>query len=258
MARIADIIIKGLATFKDRTAKALGEGAHADVAHLLSLVLAIWDIIRRSSGPRAKVRKPTQGPADSTQFVEMGEAHAAREGRVYVVTCSPHLVTSAHQARQVGKDMMMWLGKECAIERLLPDGMVTSKERTEEHVLTVLEHWLEQGELSIVAKRTTAQQRNRNTQQRERGDRDSPWVVVITLSSAMMTTGKRLWARQWAKRCCPSRGGTRHWRYRRTCTIRSGSGTLASATKTSGVGGRTRRSQGERRLNYCSHRQNGV
>jgi hypothetical protein len=79
----------------------------------------------------------------------------------------------------------MWLGKECAIERLLPDGMVKPKERTEEHVLTVLGHWLEHGELSTVAKRTKAQQRNRNTQQRERGERDNPWVVTMTLSSAL-------------------------------------------------------------------------
>jgi hypothetical protein len=126
------------------------------------------------------------------RIVEMDEA--AREGRVYVVTCSPRLVTSTHQARQVERhrDVAVWLGKECAIERLLPDGMVTSKERTEDRVLTVLEHWLEHGERSIVAKRTTAQQRNRKTQQRERGDRDNPWVVTITLLSAMMATRKRL------------------------------------------------------------------
>jgi hypothetical protein len=85
------------------------------------------------------------------RIVEMDEA--AREGQVYVVSCSTRPVTSAHQARQVGKYIMMWLGKECAIERLLPGGMVTSKERTEEHVLAVLQH----GELNIVAKRTTAQ-----------------------------------------------------------------------------------------------------
>jgi hypothetical protein len=55
-----------------------------------------------------------------------------------------------------------------------------------------VDHWLEHGELSTVAKRTVAQNRNRRTQQRERDERDSPWMVVITLSSEMMTTGKRL------------------------------------------------------------------
>jgi hypothetical protein len=53
--------------------------------------------------------------------------------------------------------------------------MVTPKERTEEHVLTVMEHWLEHGELSIVAKRVAVQTRNRHTQQRERSEKDSPW-----------------------------------------------------------------------------------
>jgi hypothetical protein len=37
---------------------------------------------------------------------------AARAGRVYVVSCTPRLITSAIQARQLGKDIMMWLGKE--------------------------------------------------------------------------------------------------------------------------------------------------
>jgi hypothetical protein len=32
---------------------------------------------------------------------------AARAGRVYVVSCTPRLITSASQARQVGKDIIM-------------------------------------------------------------------------------------------------------------------------------------------------------
>jgi hypothetical protein len=36
------------------------------------------------------------------------------------------------------------------------------------------------------------QNRNRRTQQSERNERDGPWLVVITLSSEMMTTGERL------------------------------------------------------------------
>jgi hypothetical protein len=44
-----------------------------------------------------------------------------------------------------------------------------------------------------VGKRTVAQSRNNYTQQRDRDERDHPWVVVITLSSEMMgITGKRL------------------------------------------------------------------
>jgi hypothetical protein len=41
------------------------------------------------------------------RIVEMDDA--AREGRVCVVNCTPRLVTTAHQARQLGKDVLMWL-----------------------------------------------------------------------------------------------------------------------------------------------------
>jgi hypothetical protein len=36
---------------------------------------------------------------------------AARAGRAYVVACTPRLVTSSIQAKQLGKDLLMWLGK---------------------------------------------------------------------------------------------------------------------------------------------------
>ena len=37
-----------------------------------------------------------------------------------------------------------------------------------------------------------AQSRNKYMDQRERDERDHPWMVVITLSSEMMSTGERL------------------------------------------------------------------
>jgi hypothetical protein len=80
----------------------------------------------------------------------------------------------------VGKDILEWLAKECVIFRLLPGGMVNPKARTEEHVHAIVEHWLEHGELSIVGKRTVAQSRNKYTDQRERDERDHPWMVVTT------------------------------------------------------------------------------
>jgi hypothetical protein len=58
--------------------------------------------------------------------------------------------------------------------------MVNPKARTEEHVHAIVEHWLEHGELSIVGKRTVAQSRNKYTDQRERDERDHPWMVVTT------------------------------------------------------------------------------
>jgi hypothetical protein len=127
------------------------------------------------------------------RVVETDEA--AREGGVFVAACTPRLVKTTHQARMVGKDMLMWLAKECVISRLRPKGMVPGyypRFRTEEHVQTIVDHWLEHGELSTVGKRTVAQGRNNHTQQRDRDERDHPWMAVITMSSEMMTTGKRL------------------------------------------------------------------
>ena len=93
-----------------------------------------------------------------------------------MVACTPRLATSAIQAKQLGKDVLMWLAKECSNEELLPGGMVKVKpgERTDEHALAVLEHWLEHGDPSIDPKKTKAQQRNRYTQQRERSERENP------------------------------------------------------------------------------------
>jgi hypothetical protein len=104
--------------------------------------------------------------------------NATREERVYVVHCTPRLVTSANQARQLGKDILAWLSKECVIEKLLPEGMVKPEKRTEDHVAMVVDHWLEHGELSTVAKRAKTHQRNRFTQQRDRAEPDSLWVVT--------------------------------------------------------------------------------
>jgi hypothetical protein len=58
--------------------------------------------------------------------------------------------------------------------------------------LAVLGHWLEHGDLSIGPKKIKAQQRNRHTQQRERGERGYPWIVSMALSSALMPSGKIL------------------------------------------------------------------
>ena len=96
---------------------------------------------------------------------------------------------TAHQARMVGKDMLTWLAKECVIFRLLPGGMGHPKDRTEEHVQATVDHWLEHGELSTVGKRTVAQSRHAKTGQRDRDERNHPWMVIITLSNERMSTG---------------------------------------------------------------------
>jgi hypothetical protein len=76
----------------------------------------------------------------------------------------------------LGKDILEWLAKECVIFRLLPEGMVNPKERTEEQVHEIVEHWLEHGEPSIVGKRTVAQSRNTKTGQHDRDERNYPWM----------------------------------------------------------------------------------
>jgi hypothetical protein len=51
---------------------------------------------------------------------------------------------------------------------------------------------LEYGDLSTFPKKRTAQQHNRHTQQRERGERENPWLVALMLSSEAMNSGKVL------------------------------------------------------------------
>jgi hypothetical protein len=70
--------------------------------------------------------------------------------------------------------------------------MVNPEKRTEENVRAIVEHWLAHGELSIVGKRTIAQSRYEQTGQREREERNHPWMVAITLSNEKMNTGKSL------------------------------------------------------------------
>ena len=100
----------------------------------------------------------------------------------------------------LGKDILEWLAKECAMFSLLPEGMVNPKERTEEQGREIVEHWLEHGEPSIVGKRTVAQSRNTSTGHRDRDERNHPWMVVITLSNERMSTGKQLGKARWDKK----------------------------------------------------------
>ena len=102
---------------------------------------------------------------------------ATKEARVFVVACTPRLVTTAQQARTLGKDILDWLAQECVIYSLLPEGMVSPEKRTEENLRDILDHWLSHGDLSIVGKRVKAQSRSK-TGQRERDERDNPWMVV--------------------------------------------------------------------------------
>jgi hypothetical protein len=100
---------------------------------------------------------------------------ATKERGVFVVACAPRLVTTAQQARTLGKDILEWLAQECIISRLLPEGMVNPEKRTEENVRAIIvEHWLAHGELSIVGKITIAQSRHAQTGQRERDERNHP------------------------------------------------------------------------------------
>jgi hypothetical protein len=131
--------------------------------------------------------------------------------------------------------MPTWLAKECAVFRLLPGGMGHPKDRTEEHVQAIVDHWLEHGELSTVGKRTVAQSRNNYTQQRDRDERDRPWMAVITLSSEIVITGKRLDKAVGQEVLSFQRRDARHWKYRIGCTSRSEPGALASEIETKRV-----------------------
>jgi hypothetical protein len=93
--------------------------------------------------------------------------------------------------------------------------MVKPEERTEEHVLAVLGHWLEHGDFSIDPKKIKAQQRSRYTQQRERSERDSPRMVTMMLSSALMPSGKVLGKAVGQEVLSFQRRDAPLWRYRR-------------------------------------------
>jgi hypothetical protein len=69
--------------------------------------------------------------------------------------------------------------------------MTAPEARTAVETEEILSTWLEHGDLSIVARRLSAPVRYRG--KRDRHDKDSPWVVAMTLSAEeRMPTGQVL------------------------------------------------------------------
>ena len=89
--------------------------------------------------------------------------------------------------------------------------MAHPKDRTEEQVQTVVDHWLEHGELSIVAKRTVAQNRNRRSYRKDGGVRGPTAFKPGRAAAAMQpdTNPKTAWGREPAGGWAPSQ--TKTW-----------------------------------------------
>jgi hypothetical protein len=71
----------------------------------------------------------------------------------------------------------LWRALDETRKEILPDGMATPTERTTEDLSTIVDSWLQYGDLSIVAKRQSAN--NVAYGKRVRTDREHPWMVTM-------------------------------------------------------------------------------
>jgi hypothetical protein len=91
------------------------------------------------------------GAARSAELAENAGA-----GRVYVVMGEPKAVRNAHEARVLGKDMLLWRARDETHKEIIPEGMAAPTERTAEDLNKIVDSWLQHGELGTIAKRQTA------------------------------------------------------------------------------------------------------
>ena len=83
-------------------------------------------------------------------------AENAGAGRVCVVMGEPKAVRNAHEARVLGKDMLLWRARDETHKDIIPEGMAAPTERTAEDLNKIVDSWLQHGELGTIAKRQTA------------------------------------------------------------------------------------------------------
>jgi hypothetical protein len=96
---------------------------------------------------------------------------------------APNAVRNGFEARVLGMDVLLWRAQEETRTEILPEGMVAPTARTAADLNTIVDSWLLFGELSVVAKRQTANYVGANGK-RDRTDREHPWMVTMTLSDA--------------------------------------------------------------------------
>jgi hypothetical protein len=111
-------------------------------------------------------------------------AENAGAGRVCVVMGEPKAVRNAHEARVLGKDMLLWRARDETRKRkeILPEDMAAPTERTAEDLNKIVGSWLQYGELGIIAKRQTAF--NFAYDKRARTGVEHPWMVTMAMSDA--------------------------------------------------------------------------
>jgi hypothetical protein len=128
-----------------------------------------------------KMRETSEDREEFEQEVSIARAAELAEdagaGRVYVVMGEPKAVRNAFKAR-----ILLWRARDETRKEILPDGTAAPTERTAKDLNTIVGSWLQHGELSIIAKRQSAN--NVAYGKRVRTDRVHPWVVTMTLSDA--------------------------------------------------------------------------
>jgi hypothetical protein len=82
----------------------------------------------------------------------------------------------------------MWCAQRSTESKILPENTVPPEARTTEQKQEIVEHWLQHGELSIVARRTKARHIDK-WKNHDRMEQESPWMVTMTLSDASIPGG---------------------------------------------------------------------
>jgi hypothetical protein len=137
-----------------------------------------------------------QGMVHEARDMEL--AKATTEGRVYVVALHGQQTRSAEQARAFGKTLLMWCAQQSTETTILPENTVPPEAREKDQQQEIVEHWLQHGDLSIVARRVKARQLDK-WKKHDRHEAEPPWMVTMTLSDAKLPTlsgslGKRVGA----------------------------------------------------------------
>jgi hypothetical protein len=97
-------------------------------------------------------------------------------------------VRNATEARALGKDVLMWCAQEVTDTSILPQDTATPTARTQTDLDNIIDHWLQFGELSIVAKRQVVNGVGAYGKS-ERTEKEHPWVVTMTLPVGQIVLG---------------------------------------------------------------------
>jgi hypothetical protein len=81
--------------------------------------------------------------------------------------------------------MLMWCAQRSTETKILPESTAPPEARTKEQQQEIVEHWLQHGDLSTVARRVKARYVDK-FKKHDRKEPELPWVVTMTLSDASL------------------------------------------------------------------------